>query len=125
MNLTYFRRDSHEVDVNGARRRRAILGSAMLAAMLGGNGPAGAPPAGCDMQLTVELTPDVPNASDVGFLSSLLNNQVGYRLYLLQQRSGSVVVLELTGSESGCEDVVEVLRKDGRVLSVHMHQELS
>jgi len=50
-----------------------------------------------DMQLTVELTPDVPDPQDAGFLSSLLSNQVNYRLTMLRERDGSVIVLELTG----------------------------
>jgi hypothetical protein len=70
------------------------------------------------MQLTVELWPDVPDPSDPEFLSSLLNNHVGYRLTLQQQRSSTVVVLNLTGP-GRCEDVVETMRKDARVLSVH------
>jgi hypothetical protein len=74
------------------------------------------------MRLTVELTPDVPNPTDVGFLSSLLSNHSNYRLTLSQQRSDSVMVLELNGPgpDYRCQDVVETMRKDGRVLSVHV-----
>jgi hypothetical protein len=41
---------------------RGILGTVMLAAVLGTKAAAAASPAPCNMLLTVELTPDVPNA---------------------------------------------------------------
>ena len=96
----------------------------MLAAVLVSN-IAIASPAVCNMRLSVELTPDVPNPVDLGFLSSLLSNQAGYRLTLQGWRPGSVIVIELTGSgpDSRCQDVVEAMRKDGRVLSIHVDQE--
>ncbi len=50
-----------------------------------------ASPAPCDRRLTVELTPDAPNPDDVGFLSSLLSNQAGYRLTLQPQDDPSVI----------------------------------
>ena len=81
----------------------------------------------CNLGLSVELTPDVPNPLDAGFLSSLLSNQASYRLTLLRQRSGSVIVIELTGPgpEYRCQDVVQAMRKDARVRSIHVHQEPS
>ena len=98
----------------------------MLAAVLVSN-IAVASPAVCDMRLSVELTPDVPNPVDSGFLSSLLSNQASYRLTLQGWRPGSIIVIELTGSgpDSRCQDVVEAMRKDGRVLSIHVDQESS
>lgn len=101
---------------------RGILGTVMLAAVLGTKAAAAASPAPCNMLLTVELTPDVPNARDVGFLSSLLSNRVSYRLIFREQRRDSVIVLELTGPgpDYRCENVVEAIRKDGRVLSGHV-----
>jgi hypothetical protein len=38
------------------------------------------PDTACEARLTVELTPDVPDATDAGFLSSLLTNHPDYRL---------------------------------------------
>jgi hypothetical protein len=86
-----------------------------------------APPALCDLQLQVELTPDVPDPRDLGFLSSLLGNHPGYRLTLLQEADGSVIVLDLTGPGPGyvCRNVVEAMRRDARVLSVHVQRETS
>ena len=74
----------------------------------------------CDVQLTVELTPDVPDPGDPGFLSSLLNNHPDYRLELLQMIDAALVELDLSGPGPGylCEGVVETIRKDARVLSV-------
>ena len=103
-----------------------ILGAVLLAAVLVSKSAA-ASPAVCDMRLSVELTPDIPNPLDAGFLSSLLSNQTSYRLILLRQRSGSVILIELTGPgpEYRCQDVVQVMRKDARVLSIHSDQEPS
>jgi hypothetical protein len=99
----------------------SMLGAAILAAVLGSHSAA-ASPAVCDMRLSIELTPDVPDPLDSGFLSSLLNNQVSYRLTLLGREPGSVIVTELAGPgpEYRCRDVVEAMRKDGRVLSIHL-----
>jgi len=98
----------------------------MLAAVLGSH-IAVASAAVCNMRLSVELTPDVPNPVDSGFLSSLLSNQASYRLTLQGWRPGSTIVIELTGSapDSRCQDVVEAMRRDGRVLSIHVDQEPS
>jgi hypothetical protein len=113
---------SYEIDV---AKRRGLLGAVVLVAVLGSNAAAAAASAPCDRRLAVELTPDIPNPRDEGFLSSLLGNHPGYQLTLRRQRHDSVIVLELTGPgpDYRCENVVEAMRKDGRVLSVH--QELS
>jgi hypothetical protein len=102
-----------------ARRRVQVVSAAVLAAVLVGN-IAAASPAVCDMRLSIELTPDVPDPLDSGFLSSLLNNQVSYRLTLLARQPGSVIVTELEGPgpEYRCRNVVEAMRKDGRVRSI-------
>lgn len=108
------------------QRVRGLWGGALIVmALLGSNVAEAAPPAACDMGLSVELTPDVPNPGDVGFLSSLLGDQTGYRLTLRRQRDGSVIVLELTGPGPDylCRNVIEAMRKDGRVLSVRVHEE--
>jgi hypothetical protein len=98
-----------------------VVALAML--LFGSDAIAEQSPAPCHMRLAVELTPDVPDPSDVGFLSSLLDNQVGYRLTLQQQRSGSVIILMLTGPgpDDRCQEVIETLRKDARVLSVYVY----
>ena len=102
------------------RHWNSIVWLALSAASLSANAVAAAP-ALCDLQLTVELTPDVPDPSDAGFLSSLLGNHPGYRLTMLPKRSGSVLDLELTGPgpDSLCHDVIDAIRKDGRVQSLH------
>lgn len=104
----------------------SILSAVLVTAVLVNNG-ATASPAVCNMRLSVELTPDIPNPRDARFLSSLLSNQVSYRLTLLRQRAGSVIVIELTGPgpEYRCQDVVQAMRKDGRVLSIHLDPEAS
>jgi hypothetical protein len=106
-----------------ARRKVAVVSAAVLAAVMAGYAAA-ASPAVCNMRLAIELTPDVPDPLDSGFLSSLLNNKVSYRLTLLSQQPGSVIVTELVGPgpEYRCRKVVETMRRDARVLSVHLDQ---
>ena len=105
--------------------RWLVLVAATFVAGLGSNATVAAPPVPCDMRLTVELTPDVPDPRDVGFLSSLLSNYSGYQLTLRRQLDDSVIVVELTGPgpDYGCQNVIEAMRRDGRVLSVHTDQE--
>lgn len=104
-----------------ARRRVQVVSAAVLGAVLAANMAAASPAVG-DMRLSIELTPDVPEPLDSGFLSSLLNNRVSYRLILLARQSGSVIVTELEGPgpEYRCRNVVDAMRKDGRVLSIHL-----
>jgi len=99
----------------------AIAGLVLLG-FLGAQSAAAAPGGDCDAQLPVELTPDAPDASDAGFLSSLLTNHPAYRLELLQQIDPSLVELELSGPGPGYLrlNVIETMRKDARVLSIHI-----
>ena len=84
-----------------------------------------ASPAPCAMQLSVELTPDVPDSRDPGFLSSLLSNHPDYRLTLQQQDDGSVIVLDLAGPgpDYRCQNVIDTMRRDARVLSVRVNSD--
>jgi hypothetical protein len=104
-----------------ARRNAGLVRAVLLAAVLASDITV-ASAAACKMRLSIELTPDVPDPLDSGFLSSLLNNQVSYRLTLLGRQPGSVIVTELAGPgpEYRCRNVVETMRKDGRVLSIHL-----
>jgi hypothetical protein len=83
-----------------------------------------APFARCNARLTVELTPDVPDASDAGFLSSLLNNHPDYRLELLRKDDPSLIEVDLSGPGPSyvCEEVINTMRKDARVLSVRVNR---
>jgi hypothetical protein len=107
-------------DANRSRRVRSgiILVIAMAATS---TAVAASPSERCNVQLAIELTPDVPKPQDPAFLSSLLSNNVSYRLMLQQQQPGSIIVVQLTGPgpDYRCQNVIETLRKDGRVLSVH------
>jgi hypothetical protein len=75
----------------------------------------------CTMHLMVELTPDVPNPHDPGFLSSLLSDHPQYQLSWGGRLDMSLVALDLSGPGplDRCEDVVDTMRRDGRVLSVY------
>jgi hypothetical protein len=109
------------VKTNHSRTWGAVAAVALLAA-LGGPSTAAAQESLCDVRLTVELTPDVPHASDDGFLSSLLNNHFAYRLELLRQDDSSIIEVALRGPgpEYRCQSVVEAMRKDARVESIHV-----
>ena len=104
------------------RPRAYRVSVAILLAMLGSRAASAAPSAPCDLQLTVELTPDVPDTSDAGFISSLLNNHADYRLELLRQDGPSLIELDLVGPgpEYLCQSVIETMRRDARVLSVRV-----
>jgi hypothetical protein len=110
-------------------RRLLVPGmGVILAVLLGGGGKAeAAQPGYCDLQLTLELTPDVPNPSDVGFLSSLLSNHPGYELIFQGRRDDSTILTELVGPGPDylCRNVIRTMRRDGRVLSVHLSRSSS
>jgi hypothetical protein len=81
------------------------------------------PPIGppvCSMRLSIEVTPDVPDPTDPGFLSSLLGNHPGYALYFLGKGDDTHVYVQLQGPGPGerCQEVVDSMRNDGRVASV-------
>ena len=103
------------------------FGAVALVSALVSNISLAAAPARCDVRLTVELTPDVPNPADAGFLGSLLSNQVDYLLSVRRERRDSLLILQLTGPgpEYACRNAVETIRRDGHVLSVHVNRRLS
>lgn len=108
----------------GPRSRRAAGRAAVLGllAVLASQTAEAVLAAKCDVRLTVELTPDVPDPSDPGFLSSLLNNHPDYRLDLLREVEPSLIELDLFGPGPWylCEEVIDTMRKDARVLSVRV-----
>jgi hypothetical protein len=75
-----------------------------------------APPT-CSMRLVVEVTPDVDDPSDAGFISSLLGGHPGYQLFLLSVVDDTRVRLQLQGPGPGerCREVVDSISNDGRV----------
>jgi hypothetical protein len=74
----------------------------------------------CALRLSVEVTPDVPNPSNGGFLSSLLGDNVGYQLFLIETVDDTHVNLQLQGPgpPERCQAVVDSMRNDGRVVSI-------
>jgi hypothetical protein len=105
-------------------RRTTILGALMLVAVWDGNVADAQAAAPCDVRLTVEVSSEVPKPRDAGFLSSLLGKYPDYHLVLKRQLSDFVLDLELIGPDSDyrCQSMVESMREDGRVLSVHMQR---
>jgi hypothetical protein len=106
------------------RRASGAVTVAALVAVLGGPAVTVGQEEVCAARLTVELDPDVPDVSNDGFLSSLLNRHFNYHLVLLRQddQDPSVVEVELTGPgpEYRCQNVIETMRRDTRVESIRI-----
>jgi hypothetical protein len=109
--------------MSGWPRRIGFFGAVVLVSVLVSNTASAGPAGACDLRLTVQLTPDVPNPTDMGFLDSLLSNQVDYQLILRRERSDTLLVVELTGPGPyyRCRNAIEAIRRDGRVVSVHVN----
>jgi hypothetical protein len=77
-------------------------------------------PPTCAIRLSLGVTPDVPNPSDSGFLSSLLGDHPEYQLFLLSRGDDTHVNLQLQGPGpiENCRAVVASMRNDGRVQSI-------
>lgn len=105
-------------------RRRSVCtcGILILVGTAGNalNGAQAAPAPTCTLRLTVELTPDVPNPSNAGFLSSLLGNNLGYRLTLMRVIDDTTIDVQLDGPGTAerCQEVVDHMREDGRIASI-------
>jgi hypothetical protein len=110
------------VKANYSSASGAVAAVVALLAVLGGPSTAAAEETVCKARLTVELSPGVPRVSDDGFLSSLLNNHVSYRLELLRQDGFSVIEVDLTGPGPSyrCQNIIESMRKDARVESIRV-----
>jgi len=100
----------------------AVAAVALLGMTAGPRSAAAQETSVCEIRLTVEVSPNVPQATDDGFLSSLLNNHFTYRLDLLRQDASTVLEVELTGPgpDYRCRNVIEAMRKDARVQSIHV-----
>lgn len=74
----------------------------------------------CVMRFSVELTPDIPNPRDGGFISSLLGDHPGYQLTLRRVVDDTHIDLQLygPGPEESCGDVLASMSKDGRVVAI-------
>jgi hypothetical protein len=101
---------------------RTIYGAALVAIAFITSAVANAAPAPCDKNLSVELTPDVPNPRDLAFLSSLLTIPGSQLIW--RQQVGNVIELELTGPgpDDQCRAVIAAMRKDSRVQSIQVHK---
>lgn len=79
-----------------------------------------AAPQPCALRLMVEITPDVPNPSDPGFLASLLGDHPGHYLTLRRVIDDTHLDLQLygPGPVERCQAVVNTMRNDGRVISI-------
>ena len=113
----------------GARGRRGLAG--VTVAVIGGAlfllpamhplraDPPMSPPT-CAMRLSLEVTPDVPDPTDGGFLSSLLGHHPTYQLFLLSRDDDTHVTLQLQGPGPAerCREVLTSMSHDGRVQSI-------
>jgi hypothetical protein len=104
--------------------KAGVRAALLIVGLVTGAAAEATPPPACDSRLAVQLTPDVPDPRNTGFLSSLLSNQVGYRLRFLGESDDTNIVLELRGPGPAyrCRAVIETLGRDARVASVHVSQ---
>jgi hypothetical protein len=105
--------------MSAGSRAALLIAAAALASGLAD--PAAA--AVCDRRLTVELTPDVPDPRDTGFLSSLLSNEVDYHLVFRGWTDDTNIVLELIGPGPAyrCQQAIQTMRRDARVVSLRVN----
>ena len=72
----------------------------------------------CDVRVAVELTPDVPNARDPGFLDSLMADPTFLLTWVSDTDSGIVVDLTGPGPGERCKDALQELSRNTHVLNV-------
>jgi hypothetical protein len=100
-------------------RRATVCAAATLVALGAGTLDAqdSGIPGPCVMHLSLHVTPDVPNPSDGGFLSSLVGNDVAYRLSVeaVIDDTHVNVLLYGPGPAANCQRVLDNMRQDGRV----------
>jgi hypothetical protein len=95
----------------------ALFTASSAPGTLRAEGPAPPP---CAMRLLVEITPDVPNPGDPGFLASLLGDHPGHYLTLRRVIDDTHLDLQLygPGPTERCQAVVDSMRSDGRVIAI-------
>jgi hypothetical protein len=117
---------SQQLTMRAGRPRRvmAVLPVLLLATSLTAAQDATSPPSRCSVHFIAELSPDVPNPRDGGFVSSLLGDHSGYRLYLRHVIDDTHLDMLLLGPgpKRNCRDVVESIRKDSRIQSLEVQQ---
>jgi len=98
----------------------ALAGTLGLLGMCSAGAQELAPPPPCVLRLSLEVTLDVPNPGDGGFLSSLVGNNVGYQLSVerVVDDTHVNVLLYGPGPAANCQRVLESMRQDGRVQSI-------
>jgi len=89
----------------------------LVAVLAVGNGEA-AQRGACDVRLAVELTPDVPNAHDHGFLHSLMADPSFLLTWVSDTDSGIVVDLTGPGPGERCKDAVQELSRNTHVINI-------
>jgi hypothetical protein len=96
---------------------------AMLLGMSAASADEPMPAPRCAVRLSVAVTPDVPDPSNGGFLSSLLGDHAEYQLFLLSRDDDTHVTLQLQGPGPAerCHAVVDSMRNDGRVQSIQVN----
>jgi hypothetical protein len=106
-------------------RLGTIIGVAlsMLLGMSASNADQPMPAPRCAVRLSIAVTPDVPDPSNSGFISSLLGDHAEYQLFLLSRDDDTHVTLQLQGPGPAerCHAVIDSMRNDGRVQSIRVN----
>jgi len=80
---------------------------------------AAAAPAHCQVKLSVQLTPDVPNARDPGFLSSLADDPMFRLIWVRSTPTRVILQLVGPGPQYRCRNEMKRIERDGRVLKLN------
>jgi hypothetical protein len=100
------------------KTRVASLFSAVLAIVLTTPAVEAVAKDTCHLRVAVELTPDVPNPSDQGFLDSLIADPVFQLTWVSSSDSGIVVDLSGPGPASRCRSAMKQISTNTHVLNV-------
>ena len=95
----------------------SLVAATLAVALAAGNVEA-AEQGACDVRVAVELTPDVPNARDPGFLDSLMADPSFLLTWVSDTDSGIVVDLTGPGPGERCKDALKELSRNTHVLNV-------
>jgi hypothetical protein len=72
----------------------------------------------CTLQLDVQVTPDVENPRDPGFLSTLVGNPAYSLVFVRKSDNGEV--LQLSGPPGTCRDQLEFMRQNSHIINIEV-----
>jgi hypothetical protein len=74
----------------------------------------------CTLQLNVQVTPDVENPRDPGFLSTLAGNPAYSLIFVRTSDEGDAEVLQLSGPPGTCHSQVEIMKMNSHIINIEV-----